>query len=111
MTRPVRGGLLTEHKVVAHSDWIEARKQLLVQEKEFTRLRDALSRQRRDLPWEAVDKKYVFDGPNGEQTLAELFDGRSQLIVYHFMFDPSDDVGCPHCSLRADNFNSIIPHL
>jgi predicted dithiol-disulfide oxidoreductase (DUF899 family) len=111
MTSAIQGVLLTEHRVVAHSDWIEARKQLLVQEKEFTRLRDALSRQRRDLPWEAVDKKYVFDGPNGQQTLAELFDGRSQLIVYHFMFDPEWDEGCPHCSFWADNFNPIIVHL
>jgi predicted dithiol-disulfide oxidoreductase (DUF899 family) len=99
------------HKVVSSDEWIEARKQLLIKEKEFTRLRDQLSQQRRDLPWEAVNKEYVFEGPNGKQTLPELFDGRSQLIVYHFMFDPSWDAGCPHCSFWADNFNGIIVHL
>jgi predicted dithiol-disulfide oxidoreductase (DUF899 family) len=73
------------HKVVSSDEWIKARKQLLIKEKEFTRLRDELSRQRRDLPWEAVTKEYMFEGPDGKETLAELFDGRSQLIVYHFM--------------------------
>src|SRR5258707_11414490 len=102
---------LKNHPVVSHDDWISARTAFLAKEKEFTRLRDQLNQQRRQLPWEAVRKDYVFDGPNGSQSLAELFDGRSQLIVYHFMFHPSDDVGCPHCSLRADNFNGIIPHL
>ena len=77
-----------QHAVVTHDEWIDARKALLAKEKEFTRLRDDLSRQRRDLPWEAVDKEYVFEGRNGSETLSELFDGRSQLIVYHFMFDP-----------------------
>jgi predicted dithiol-disulfide oxidoreductase (DUF899 family) len=99
------------HKVVSSDEWLEARKQLLTKEKEFTRLRDQLSRQRRDLPWEAVTKQYVFEGPNGKTTLAELFDGRTQLIVYHFMFDPSWEAGCPHCSRWADNFNGIIVHL
>ena len=99
------------HPVVSHDDWLSARTAFLAKEKEFTRLRDELNQQRRELPWEAVGKDYVFDGPNGSQTLADLFDGRSQLIVYHFMFHPSDDVGCPHCSLRADNFNGIIAHL
>jgi predicted dithiol-disulfide oxidoreductase (DUF899 family) len=103
---------LTEHHdVVAHDEWIEARQALLVKEKEFTRLRDELSRQRRDLPWEAVGKEYVFDGPSGGQTLAELFDGRSQLIVYHFMFDPTWDEGCPHCSFWADSFDANVVHL
>ena len=74
-------------------------------------LRDQLSQQRRDLPWVAVNKEYVFEGRNGKQTLSELFDGRSQLIVYHFMFDPSWDEGCLHCSFWADNFNGIIVHL
>ena len=100
-----------QHKVVAHNEWIEARKQLLLKEKEFTRLRDELSQQRRDLPWEAVTKDYAFEGPNGKQTLAELFEGRSQLVVYHFMFGPDWDAGCPHCSRWADNFNGIIVHL
>src|ERR1700719_176552 len=99
------------HKVVSSDEWIEARKQLLIKEKEFTRLRAELSQQRRDLPWEAVNKEYVFEGPNGKQTLPELFDGRSQLIVYHFMFDPSWDAGCAHCSFWADNFNGIVVHL
>jgi len=99
------------HKVVHNDEWIEARKQLLIQEKEFTRLRDQLSQQRRDLPWEAVNKEYVFEGPNGKQTLPELFDGRSQLVVYHFMFGPDWEAGCPHCSRWADNFNGIIVHL
>jgi predicted dithiol-disulfide oxidoreductase (DUF899 family) len=74
-------------------------------------LRDRLSQQRRDLPWIVVNKEYIFEGPNGKQTLSELFDGRSQLIVYHFMFDPSWDAACPHCSFWADNFNGIIVHL
>jgi predicted dithiol-disulfide oxidoreductase (DUF899 family) len=74
-------------------------------------LREQLSQQRRDLPWEAVDKKYVFEGPAGKQTLAELFDGRSQLIVYHFMFDPSWEKGCPHCSFWADSVERNIIHL
>lgn len=103
--------MANHHQVVAHDAWLEARKELLRKEKEFTRLRDQLSQQRRDLPWEAVTKAYVFEGPDGKQTLQELFDGRSQLIVYHFMFDPSWEAGCPHCSFWADNFNGIIVHL
>src|SRR6202521_85554 len=99
------------HKVVSCDEWIEARKQFLIKEKEFTRLRDELSQQRRDLPWVAVSKAYVFEGPNGKQTLAELFDGRSQLIVYHFMFSPDWEAGCPSCSFWADNFNGIDIHL
>jgi predicted dithiol-disulfide oxidoreductase (DUF899 family) len=99
------------HKVVSHDQWIGARKELLAKEKEFTRLRDQLSRQRRDLPWERVETEYLFDGPNGKQSLAELFDGRSQLIVYHFMFGPDWEAGCPHCSFWADNFDPIIIHL
>ncbi len=103
---------MTEHhEVVGHDEWLVARKALLVKEKEFTRLRDELSRQRRDLPWEAVGKDYVFDGPAGKQTLAELFDGRSQLVVYHFMFEPEWDEGCPHCSFWADNFDPNVVHL
>src|SRR5689334_22004034 len=101
----------TEHSVVSHEEWLAARIAFLAKEKEFTKLRDQLNQQRRELPWEAVNKEYVFDGPNGKQTLGELFDGRSQLVVYHFMFDPSWDAGCPHCSFWADNFNNIIVHL
>jgi predicted dithiol-disulfide oxidoreductase (DUF899 family) len=85
--------------------------ELLAKEKALTRLRDELSRERRELPWEPVTKPYVFDGPHGKQTLAELFDGRSQLIIYHFMFGPDWEAGCPHCSRWADSFNGIIVHL
>jgi predicted dithiol-disulfide oxidoreductase (DUF899 family) len=101
-----------EHsKIVSHDAWIEARKKLLAKEKEFTRLRDELSQQRRDLPWERVEKEYVFDGPGGKETLAQLFDGRSQLIVYHFMFDPAWEAGCKSCSFWVDNFDNIVVHL
>jgi predicted dithiol-disulfide oxidoreductase (DUF899 family) len=100
-----------DHKIVSQSEWMEARRDLLTKEKEFTILRDQLNHSKRNLPWVRVDKEYVFEGPNGEQTLSELFDGRSQLIVYHFMFGPSWDAGCPHCSFWADSFNSIIIHL
>ena len=104
-------GSLEDHKVVSRNEWLGARKMLLRKEKEFTVLRDQLSQERRNLPWIAVDKEYVFEGSNGKETLSELFDGRSQLIVYHFMFDPSWDAGCPSCSFWADNFNGIIVHL
>jgi len=102
---------LEDHKIVSKDDWIEARKALLKKEKEFTILRDQLSQQRRKLPWVAVNKEYVFQGPNGKETLAELFDGKSQLIVYHFMFDPSWEAASLHCSFWADSFNGIIVHL
>ena len=102
---------MQNHKVVSREDWLAARKDHLIKEKEFTRLRDELSRQRRELPWEAVTKRYVFDGPSGEETLSELFAGRSQLIIYHFMFGADWEVGCPHCSLRADGFDGIGVHL
>jgi predicted dithiol-disulfide oxidoreductase (DUF899 family) len=97
--------------VVGHDEWLEARKQLLAKEKEFTRARDELTRQRQALPREPVENDYVFDGPNGNEALADLFDGRSQLIVYHFMFAPEDDVGCKSCSFWADNFNPNVIHL
>ncbi len=102
---------LEEHPVVSHDTWIAARTALLAKEKEFTRLRDELSRERRALPWEKVDKAYVFEGPRGEETLADLFEQRSQLVVYHFMFNPDADEGCKHCSFWADNFNGIGVHL
>ena len=102
---------MADHAVVSHDEWVEARKLLLAKEKEFTRLRDEMSRQQRELPWEAVEKDYVFEGPEGASSLAELFAGRSQLLVYHFMFDPGDDVGCPICSFWADNFDPIGVHL
>jgi predicted dithiol-disulfide oxidoreductase (DUF899 family) len=100
-----------EHKIVSHQDWMTARQSLLAKEKEFTRLRDELSRTRRDLPWEPVTKEYVFEGANGKESLSDLFAGRSQLIVYHFMFGPDWKAGCPSCSFWADNFNGIIVHL
>ena len=93
------------HQVVSREEWLSARRALLVKEKEFTRARDELTRLRRELPWEKVDKPYVFDGPGGKETLAELFEDRSQLVVYHFMFSPEWNEGCPHCSFWADNFN------
>jgi predicted dithiol-disulfide oxidoreductase (DUF899 family) len=99
------------HKVVSNDKWMAARKKLLAKEKQLTRLADKLARERRALPWEAITKEYVFEGPNGRETLAQLFDGRSQLVVYHFMFGPDWDAGCPHCSRWADNFNGIIAHL
>ena len=98
-------------KVVPHEEWIEARKSFLAKEKEFTRLRDALNRERRELPWERVENNYVFDGPNGKESLSDLFDGRSQLIVYHFMYGPDWDEGCKSCSYLADQFNPAIVHL
>lgn len=102
---------MAEHKVLSHDDWVEARKALLAKEKEFTRARDALSRERRELPWERVEKNYVFEGPDGRETLSDLFDGRSQLIVYHFMYGPDWDEGCKSCSFLADHFNPAINHL
>lgn len=98
-------------KIVSRQEWLAARKAFLVKEKEFTHLRDELTRARRELPMEPVDTEYSFDGENGKETLAELFGPHSQLIVYHFMFDPDWDAGCPHCSFWADNFNNIPIHL
>ena len=100
-----------EHKVVSPKAWLAARKRLLVKEKKFSKLRDLLNRQRRELPWVNVEKAYVFDGPDGRKTLAELFDGKSQLIVYHFMFGPGWGEGCPHCSFWADHYDSVNVHL
>src|SRR5215470_15505819 len=102
---------MDRHRVVSREVWTQARKELLAKEKEFTRLRDQLSQERRELPWVRVDKAYVFEGANGKATLADLFEGRSQLIVYHFMFDPDWQAGCKSCSFWADNFNGIIVHL
>ena len=97
--------------IVTHDEWVEARKSLLVREKEFTKLREQLTRQRRELPWERVEKDYVFEGPKGATGLAELFDGRSQLIVYHFMYAPDWEAGCKSCSFLADHFDPAIVHL
>jgi predicted dithiol-disulfide oxidoreductase (DUF899 family) len=102
---------MTTHRVVSREEWIEARLQHLAKEKELTRLRDELSRERRALPWVKVDTPYVFDGPKGPESLADLFEGRSQLIVQHFMFDPSWDEGCKSCSFWVDNFDGIVVHL
>jgi predicted dithiol-disulfide oxidoreductase (DUF899 family) len=102
---------MPDHRVVGHDEWIAARKKLLVEEKEFTRLRDALSQKRRELPWERVEKNYVFEGAGGKRSLADLFGGKSQLIIYHFMFSPEWDAGCKSCSFWADNFNGIDIHL
>src|SRR5271169_1515193 len=101
-----------EHpEVVSQTEWLAARKAFLQKEKEFTRLRDELSRQRRELPWEKVDKQYLFEGPKGRAPLADLFAGRSQLIVYHFMLGPGWKEGCPSCSLIADHFDGFAIHL
>lgn len=102
---------MENHKVVSREEWLVARKEFLAKEEEFTRSRDQLSQQRRDLPWVQVDKEYIFAGPSGKETLSELFAGRSQLSVYHFMFHPSWDEGCKSCSFWADNFNGILVHL
>jgi len=99
------------HIVASRDEWLNARKALLAKEKQFTKARDQLSAARRELPWLKIDKTYVFDGADGKQSLGDLFAGRSQLIVYHFMFAPGWDAGCPHCSHWADNFNAIIVHL
>src|SRR5690349_21753963 len=111
MAKPKTIGGTKEHKVVSRKEWLAARKALLVKEKKFTRLYDQLKRQRRELPWVKVEKEYVFDGPEGRETLAELFAGKSQLIVYHFMFGPGWKEGCPHCSFWADHYDSVNVHL
>jgi predicted dithiol-disulfide oxidoreductase (DUF899 family) len=100
-----------QHRVVSHEDWLKARIEVLAAEKELTHRRDALTRRRMAMPWEQVEKSYRFDGPTGALALADLFDGRSQLIVYHFMFAPEWDEGCRSCSFMADNFNGIPVHL
>jgi predicted dithiol-disulfide oxidoreductase (DUF899 family) len=99
------------HAVVSHDEWLEARRALLEKEKAFTRLADEMSALQRALPWEAVTKPYRFEGPDGTETLSDLFGGRRQLVIYHFMFHPDDAAGCPHCSLRADGFDGIGVHL
>jgi predicted dithiol-disulfide oxidoreductase (DUF899 family) len=106
MAEPVTG-----HRIGTHEEWLAAREQLLVREKEHTRLGDELARQRRELPWVRVQKEYRFETDDGEKSLLELFDGRSQLLVYHFMFGPSYEAGCPTCSSMADGINGVLPHL
>jgi predicted dithiol-disulfide oxidoreductase (DUF899 family) len=100
-----------QHQVVSAEQWTVARKRLLEKEKEFTRLRDQLTAERLALPWERVEKTYVFDGPDGPETLADLFAGRSQLIVTHFMFGPDWEQGCVGCSFGMDHLDPITDHL
>jgi predicted dithiol-disulfide oxidoreductase (DUF899 family) len=99
------------HKIVSHDEWIAVRKAYLAEEKAFSRARDTLAKKRRELPWEKVEKKYVFDTPGGKQTLADLFCGKSQLIIYHFMLGPDWEAGCPSCSFLADHFDGSVIHL
>ncbi len=103
--------MIENHKVVSKEEWLKRRAEFLAKEKEFTRLRDQLSNQHRELPWERVDKEYAFDSPQGDETLPQLFEKRSQLVVYHFMFDPSWEAGCKHCSFWADNLERNVIHL
>lgn len=104
-------GGIKEHKVVSQKQWLAARKKFLVEEKKFTRLRDKLNQKRRNLPWVKVEKDYLFEGPDGKETLSDLFDGKSQLITYHFMFGPGWGDGCPHCSFWADHYDGTLAHL
>ena len=98
-------------KVVSRQEWLTARKALLAKEKSFSRERDELARERRGLPWVRIEKDYLFDGPDGEASLADLFGARNQLIVYHFMLGPGWAAGCPSCSFLADHFDGALPHL
>ena len=100
-----------QHPIVSRDEWLKARKALLLKEKEETHLRDAVRAARLALPWERVNKNYVFDTPAGKKSLAELFDGRSQLIVYHFMLGPGWKAGCPGCSFLSDHVDGALPHL
>jgi predicted dithiol-disulfide oxidoreductase (DUF899 family) len=104
-------GPIDDHDVVSHDAWVAARLTLLRREKEFSKARDEIARLRRALPWEKVEKPYAFDGPSGREALVDLFEGRRQLVVYHFMFDPSWKEGCAHCSFWADSFNALGAHL
>src|SRR6202171_4779931 len=110
-TRRTREPVMQPHKIVSREEWIAARQAHLAHEKEYTRARDRLSEDGRALPWVKVDKAYVFDGPGGKQTLTDLFAGRSQLVVQHFMFAPDWSEGCKSCSFWADGFERMIPHL
>jgi predicted dithiol-disulfide oxidoreductase (DUF899 family) len=100
-----------QHQIVSREQWTAARQQLLAEEKQLTRMRDQLAARRRELPWVKVDKTYVFDGPNGRETLSDLFDGRSQLVVRHFMFGPGWGEGCVGCSFWADHLDGALVHL
>jgi predicted dithiol-disulfide oxidoreductase (DUF899 family) len=102
---------MAAQKVVSREEWLKARMAHLAKEKQLTRMRDELSRERREMPWVKVEKEYVFDGPGGKVTLAELFGPHSQLVVYHFMFDPAWSQGCKSCSFVADHYNPAVIHL
>src|SRR5215472_6041084 len=102
---------MINHAVVSHDEWLQAGREFLDQEKAFTHERDRINVARLALPWERVEQEYVFSGSRGDVALADLFQGCRQLIVYHFMFPPEWDAGCPHCSFWADNFDGIPPHL
>ena len=102
---------MTSHRIGTRAEWLTASAELLMREKEFTRLGDELARQRRELPWVPVEKQYMLQTADGARTLADLFEGRSQLVVYHFMFGPAYTAGCPACSATADSFNGVLPHL
>src|SRR5262245_27906740 len=106
-----KGDGTMEHRIVSRDEWLAARKAHLAREKEFTRLRDRLSAERRALPWVKVEKPYAFDGPEGKETLADLFAGRSQLIVYHFMLGPEWQEGCKSCSVLAEHIDGSVIHL
>jgi predicted dithiol-disulfide oxidoreductase (DUF899 family) len=102
---------MSDHKVVGRDEWQVARDELIAREKEHTRRADELARQRRELPWVAMEKEYRFDADDGQRTLAALFDGRSQLLVYHFMYGPTYEAGCPTCSSMVDGLDGLLPHL
>jgi predicted dithiol-disulfide oxidoreductase (DUF899 family) len=102
---------ISEHSIVSQEKWLQLRKELLSKEKELTRLRDRLNAERRGLPWVRVEKNYVFDAPGGKVSLKELFAGRSQLVIYHFMFGPDWNEGCPSCSFVSDHIDGALPHL
>lgn len=100
-----------QHAVVTEQEWLTARKALLAKEKELIHLRDRINQERQALPWVKIGREYVFDTPSGRKTLADLFDGRSQLLIYHFMLGPGQKAGCPSCSLLADGFDGVLTHL
>jgi predicted dithiol-disulfide oxidoreductase (DUF899 family) len=102
---------ISEHSIVSQEKWLQLRKELLSKEKELTRLRDRLNAERRGLPWVRVEKNYVFDAPGGKVSLKELFAGRTQLVIYHFMFGPDWNEGCPSCSFVSDHIDGALPHL